>query len=387
MSTLPQQITIQQYEGDGTETVFSYNFLAPLDTDIEVYVTPAGDVPDPSIDIKILNVDYTVQGAGVTDGGTITFTVAPGNGAVVTLSRNVLASSNTNFQQAATFNGENLDNAIERLTLLAQQSQSYYLRRNLSYKINAELPDEYADIQQYTQLPILEANQVWVGSSGGVLAATIEAPDVSTLRSELANAALNTDGAGLVGFYDVVNSLPTTVRAFLNNLPAYLAAYDEANLATIKSGMLMDFAGTVAPSGWLLCDGAAVSRTTYADLFAAIGTTWGVGNGSTTFNLPNLSRRVTVGSGGTATSPVFTGTTVGSTGGEEVHVQTEAEMFQHSHPPLSPTGSFIGDQVGAGGSTGGGGDLVSVATTGLKGSSAAFNMMQLGAVVMKIIKT
>ena len=61
------------------------------------------------------------------------------------------------------------------------------------------------------------------------------------------------------------------------------------SLGTIPAGTISQFAGTAAPSGWLLCNGAAVSRTTYAALFAAIGTTWGVGNGSSTFNVPNLT--------------------------------------------------------------------------------------------------
>lgn len=54
-------------------------------------------------------------------------------------------------------------------------------------------------------------------------------------------------------------------------------------------GTIMAFAGNSTPSGFLLCDGSSISRTTYADLFAAIGTTWGSGNGSTTFNLPSLN--------------------------------------------------------------------------------------------------
>lgn len=53
-------------------------------------------------------------------------------------------------------------------------------------------------------------------------------------------------------------------------------------------GMVASFAGNTAPSGWLACDGSAVSRTTYADLFAYIGETYGAGDGSTTFNLPDL---------------------------------------------------------------------------------------------------
>ncbi len=56
----------------------------------------------------------------------------------------------------------------------------------------------------------------------------------------------------------------------------------------VPPGAVMAFARNTAPNGWLECNGAAVSRTIYADLFAAIGTTFGAGNGSTTFNLPNL---------------------------------------------------------------------------------------------------
>ena len=60
------------------------------------------------------------------------------------------------------------------------------------------------------------------------------------------------------------------------------------------------FTGT-APTGWLLCNGDAVSRSTYADLFAVIGTTFGVGDGSTTFNVPDFRGRVPAGDGGTFT--------------------------------------------------------------------------------------
>ena len=62
--------------------------------------------------------------------------------------------------------------------------------------------------------------------------------------------------------------------------------------AFIKSvnpvGSVKSFAGTSTPSGWLVCDGSAISRSTYANLFSVIGTTWGVGDGSTTFNLPDF---------------------------------------------------------------------------------------------------
>ena len=70
------------------------------------------------------------------------------------------------------------------------------------------------------------------------------------------------------------------------------------------SGLMLPFAGKSIPDGWLLCNGAAVSRTTYADLFAAIGTAWGTGDGSTTFNLPNCDSRFMEGT--TDTSKVGT---------------------------------------------------------------------------------
>lgn len=61
------------------------------------------------------------------------------------------------------------------------------------------------------------------------------------------------------------------------------------------TGTVLDFAGAVAPAGWLLCDGSSVSRTTYANLFAVIGTTHGSGDGSTTFSLPDGRGRVAAG--------------------------------------------------------------------------------------------
>lgn len=89
------------------------------------------------------------------------------------------------------------------------------------------------------------------------------------------------------------------------------------------AGIVMPFAGSTAPQGYLLCDGSAVSRTDYADLFAAIGTTYGSGDGSTTFNVPDLSGRVVLG-----VSQIHA---IGTTGGEATHVLTEQELPSHSH--------------------------------------------------------
>lgn len=70
-------------------------------------------------------------------------------------------------------------------------------------------------------------------------------------------------------------------------------------LAVVPVGVVLPYAGSVLPSGglYLFCDGSEVSRSTYSDLFAAIGTSYGIGNGSTTFNLPDLRGRVPTGKG------------------------------------------------------------------------------------------
>jgi len=65
----------------------------------------------------------------------------------------------------------------------------------------------------------------------------------------------------------------------------------------IPTGMIAPLGMVTAPLGWILCDGSAVSRTRYSALFTAIGTVWGAGDGSTTFNLPNLTNRFLVGNG------------------------------------------------------------------------------------------
>jgi len=86
--------------------------------------------------------------------------------------------------------------------------------------------------------------------------------------------------------------------------------------------------GSSPPTNWLMCDGAAVSRTTYSILFALVGTTFGVGDGSTTFNVPDMSGRVPIGSG---QGGGLTNRNVGDNGGEEDHVVLEAELASHVH--------------------------------------------------------
>ena len=87
--------------------------------------------------------------------------------------------------------------------------------------------------------------------------------------------------------------------------------------------MISLFAGATPPAGYLVCDGSAVSRETYSALFAVIGTVYGAGDGSTTFNLPDLTGKVAIG--------YSTSHALGTTGGEETHVLTSGELGSHVH--------------------------------------------------------
>ena len=107
----------------------------------------------------------------------------------------------------------------------------------------------------------------------------------------------------------------------------------------VITGEVKTFAGANAPTGWLLCDGALVSRTTYVDLFAAIGVVYGTGDDATTFALPDLRGRVPIGAGeGTS----LTSHALGEEGGDEA-------MQAHSHRILGSTsGSHQDNDTGGG---------------------------------------
>lgn len=142
----------------------------------------------------------------------------------------------------------------------------------------------------------------------------------------------------------------------------------------VPVGGIFPFAGSASPDAlFLLCDGAAISRSTYSILFALIGTTYGVGDGSTTFNVPDLRGRAPIGVGdGPITSP----RTLASIGGTETHLLTTAEMPAHTH--VQNAHSHTSDYTGVTGysnvAAGGGpvvGDITNIANN--TGNTAATN--------------
>ena len=149
-----------------------------------------------------------------------------------------------------------------------------------------------------------------LASNGGTGLTSFTAGDIiyansttslANLSPTTSNYALQTNGAG-------------TAPSFANVLP--------------QVGTIIMYAGNTAPVGWLLCDGSAVSRTTYSGLFAVLSTTFGVGDGATTFNVPNHAGRTVLGVG---TGAGLTARALAATVGAETVAISTSEMASHNH--------------------------------------------------------
>jgi microcystin-dependent protein len=144
---------------------------------------------------------------------------------------------------------------------------------------------------------------------------------VAITTNETRALTIESDGTVGINTTDPNNTYALDVNGITNSTQVY-----QANYLLVPTGSIIQFGGSSAPSGWLLCNGQSVSRITYAALFAVIGTTYGSVDGST-FNLPNTAGRLPVGynSGDTSYD------TLGETGGSKTTTLSTNELPAHTH--------------------------------------------------------
>lgn len=209
--------------------------------------------------------------------------------------------------------------------------------------------------------PVANAQQITFAGTGNAFYAWLWKQDPHTQNKYVAESAPrlypagSSDGfTGVAGaaFFSAAANEPATIYAQLAYATDPVSMGPQITAAAVvqlsaASGTIVAYAGATVPAGWFICNGQAVSRTTYASLFAAIGTVYGVGDGSTTFNVPDLLGRVPVGLGSNADVAAL----ADSDGLTEafrspMHNSTVNDP-EHEHQPLTAGNKFMTQGSGA----------------------------------------
>lgn len=287
--TITSETNRTPHNGDGTSTVFSYGFRIEAGSDLDVY-----------IDAELQAGGYTVSSVGSDTGGNVTFALAPAAGAEIELVRSTQLSQNADYAALSALDMAELERNFDRMVMMIQDLGAALGRAPFI----APGVREPSDLTIRNVLP------------GGVLrykddGAGIEMVEVGTLESADVLVAMSNRADGDILLLDGdtwVNRKAPAVLDALGVKPLSVARGGTGAIGApgardnlgLGAAVLAEFApiGSItryaapspdAPTGWRICDGAAVSRTALDKLFDQIGTTFGAGDGSTTFNLPNLT--------------------------------------------------------------------------------------------------
>lgn len=203
---------------------------------------------------------------------------------------------------------------------------------------------------------------------------TLSITSAATLGDGFSFAIKNSGTGSIIidpNLSETINGITTTVIGGGEFVIVYCdgAGFSTVGGSSSPAGSILPTGMSSAPVGWLMCYGQAISRTTYATLFNAIGTAFGAGDGSTTFNVPDFRGRVPAGKddmGGTSAnrlSSTVASTKLGAVGGAATHTLSVSEMPSHKHslvdavtglgnaqaPVKSDVGSLTGETQSAGG--------------------------------------
>jgi microcystin-dependent protein len=364
--TVSSTTTKVSYSGDASTAVFAYTFKI-FDADELVVITRVNATGAETT--ETLNTAYIVDGVDNANGGNVTFKYNTGNpsdpnysvtdyrpqtGETVVIKRVLPLTQTTDYTPNDPFPAEVHEESLDKLTFMSQQQQEEIDR---SFKFSetdtgtASIPTASVRANKYLGFDA-DGDVVAVeGTSSDITVSTYGQTLVDDADASAARATLG------LGFVSTLSSIATANITDANVTTAKIAdsavttakindeAVTSAKLASglaFVSGMLMPYAGSSAPTGWLLCYGQSLSRTTYADLFAAIGTTYGSADGDS-FNAPDLRGRTIAGQddmGGSSANRLtdaitggLNGDTLGDTGGTESHTLTSAQsgLVGHTH--------------------------------------------------------
>ena len=252
----------------------------PLSTQNEMFIVTVGGV------VQQPNTDFTVT----SDGTTTTLTITNGNTITGNPDVMALAFGNTKSVFAFPVTGEALAASETPITLKGHASQTADLL-NITDSSNTTLAKVAAD--------------------GDLTCVDVTASGNAAVTGTLSAAATTASSLTVNGATQVNGDLTVTGTATI-----------AGGISALPPGAVVPYAGGSAPTGFLVCDGTAVSRSTYSTLFGIINEAFGAGDGSTTFNLPNLEDRFPMG----ATTPKPVGTTGGGTA-----TLSEANLPAHTH--------------------------------------------------------
>lgn len=336
--SVQNQIVKNVYEGNGSTTVFPYTF-ALNETDgehVKVYIADESELSTPTdnftIDTQLRTVTYPRTGAALPEGSKIV------------IRRELPNEQDTNLENNGAFFAETIEREFDREVMMIQQLAEQVDRAVKTDMSSVTTPDELiAELRAKAQAAVESASAALVSENNAraseqaaaqsetnaesykdttygymttteayvsqaetsATTATNKATEASASASAAAQSKTAAEAAADTAYDYMIEagaseSIATqkATNAAESATSASASATSAANSAELAStfahrlpvGTVFQYAGNgESPIGALLCDGSAVSRTMYPDLFEKIGTTYGAGDGSTTFNLPNLS--------------------------------------------------------------------------------------------------
>jgi len=349
------------YSGNGSTTSFTITFDYLDDDHVVVKLIDTTVTPN-TVTTLTSGTHYNITGGAVvtTAGNT------PATGETLWIGRTTPGTQATDFKNLSTFDAEDVEDALDK-TILLLQEKSEETSRSLRFKETSGYSDveidgtlsanKYLKVNSdgdgFDLVTSLSTSSVTVTDyAKTLLDDTDAATALATLGLTATAAELNIlDGIDAVNDEDTMSSDSDTALATQQSIKAYIAS-QVGTIETIPAGAVMPFAMDTPPTGWLECDGSAKSRATYSDLFSAIGAVYGVGDGSTTFNLPDLRGQFVRGyDHGAGTDPdagTRTDSGDGSTTGDNVGTKQAEEVGPHGH---TGSGSFGVTSSGSGSST------------------------------------